>query len=308
MQTILGAGGAIGTELAKSLSLYTSDIRLVARNPQKVNETDKVFRADLTKREEVLGAVANSSVVYLTAGLPYNTKTWQELWPLITQNVIDACSAHRTRLVFFDNVYAIGGDEVKHITEESPVSPVSKKGEIRARVDRKIQEAAEQGSLQAIIARSPDFFGPIKATSVLMSLVYDNLKKGRTALWFCNARVLHSFGYTRELAKGTAMLGNTVSAYNQIWNLPTAKPITGKEWVSLFADEMKLARKKCMVLPGWAIGAMGLFVPVLKELYEMRYQYDRDYVFDSAKFEREFKYQPISNAAAVRETLAELEK
>lgn len=34
MQTILGAGGSIGTELAKELINYTKDIRLVSRNPK----------------------------------------------------------------------------------------------------------------------------------------------------------------------------------------------------------------------------------------------------------------------------------
>lgn len=46
-QTILGAGGAIGIELAKALTAYTTDIRLVGRNPKKVNTTDQLFQADL---------------------------------------------------------------------------------------------------------------------------------------------------------------------------------------------------------------------------------------------------------------------
>jgi len=36
MQTILGAGGVIGTELAKSLPQFTDRIRLVSRHPRKV--------------------------------------------------------------------------------------------------------------------------------------------------------------------------------------------------------------------------------------------------------------------------------
>lgn len=35
MQTILGAGGDIGTPLAKELRRYTDKVRLVARNPKK---------------------------------------------------------------------------------------------------------------------------------------------------------------------------------------------------------------------------------------------------------------------------------
>jgi uncharacterized protein YbjT (DUF2867 family) len=53
-QTILGANGAIGIELAKALTTYTTDIRLVSRNPKKVNPNDMLFPADLTIREDVL--------------------------------------------------------------------------------------------------------------------------------------------------------------------------------------------------------------------------------------------------------------
>ena len=44
MQTILGSGGAIGISLAKELMNYTNQIRLVSRNPKKVNETDELCR------------------------------------------------------------------------------------------------------------------------------------------------------------------------------------------------------------------------------------------------------------------------
>ena len=53
MQTILGSGGAIGIPLAKELSKYTDLVRLVARHPKKVNESDELFTADLTNKEQV---------------------------------------------------------------------------------------------------------------------------------------------------------------------------------------------------------------------------------------------------------------
>jgi len=53
MQTILGSGGAIGIELAKALKEYSRDIRLVSRNPQKVNDTDELFPAELLISKEV---------------------------------------------------------------------------------------------------------------------------------------------------------------------------------------------------------------------------------------------------------------
>ncbi|MBE9113329.1 NAD-dependent epimerase/dehydratase family protein [Nodosilinea sp. LEGE 07298] len=307
-QTILGAGGAIGVELAKALPAFTSDLRLVGRNPKKVNETDQLFPADLTDKDQVEAAVAGSDICYLTVGLAYNTRLWQELWPQLIRHAAEACMRHRAKLVFFDNVYAIGGDRVTHITEASPISPTSQKGQVRAECDRYLQSLVDGGQLEAIIARSPDFFGPITATSVMMILVYDNLVKGKKAQWFCNADVVHSMGYTPELARGTALLGNTPDAYNQIWNLPvdSAAP-TGRDWVQLFAGALH-TEAQVQVFPAWAIKALGLFMPILKETSEMLYQYDRDYYFDASKFTARFNDTPITNAEAVRQTIEQLKK
>lgn len=309
MQTILGAGGAIAIELAKALkSKYTSDIRLVGRNPKKVNETDTLFVADLMDKKQVFEAVKGSEIAYLTVGIFYNTKLWQETWPTLIQNVIDACAEHKVKLVFFDNVYMIGGDNVKHITEESPFSPVSKKGEVRMKVNQLILEAIEKGRIQAIIARAADFYGVVKDKSVLMELVYKNLSQNKKAQWFFSAHVKHSFTYTIDAGIGTAMLGNTPEAYNQVWNLPTdKKTLTGEEWINLFASEMGKSNKYDL-LPAFGVKILGLFVPYLKEIYEMRYQYDRDYFFDSKKFEKYFNFTPTTYLEGVRETLKLLEK
>lgn len=303
MQTILGSGGAIGTELARALNQFTSDIKLVSRNPKKVNETDVLHPADLSDPAQVSRAVAGSEVCYLTIGFDYNTKLWQQKWPPLIQSVVSACTEHRAKLVFFDNVYAIGGDQVKHITEESPISPTSKKGDVRALVDRHILDAVEKGKLDAIIARSPDFFGVPKDRSLTMNLLYDNLSKGKAAQWFCNADVIHSTGFVPDLAAGTAMLGNATDTFNQVWNLPVDKVApTGRQWATMFATELNQP-DKIQVLPGLGLRALGLFVPILKEMYEMRYQYDRAYYFDSSKFTARFNYTPTTNQEAVKRTV-----
>lgn len=82
MQTILGAGGTIANELAKALSEFTNQIRLVGRQPKLVNETDQLVAADLTDAQATEQAVKGSEVVYLTVGLPYRTKIWQKHWPV----------------------------------------------------------------------------------------------------------------------------------------------------------------------------------------------------------------------------------
>ncbi len=305
MQTILGANGAIGTELAKALKNYTNDIRLVSRKPKKVNETDTLLPADLTNRAEVFKAIQGSEIVYLTIGFEYKLDVWKKQWPELMQNVIDACVENKSKLVFFDNVYMIGGDNVKHITEESPFSPTSKKGEIRVVLDKMILDAIKERKLQAIIARAADFYGAVKDVSILMELVYKNLAADKKAQWFFNAKVKHSFTYTPDAGKATAMLGNTPEAYNQIWNLPTdPHSLTGEEWIELFAKEMGKS-SKYQLFPAFLVKITGFFVPFLKEIYEMRYQYDREYFFDSSKFEKYFNFKPTTYAQGVREIISQ---
>jgi len=306
-QTILGAGGSIGVELAKILKDFTSDIRLVNRNPKKVNPTDNLFSADLTKKEDIFKAIEGSKITYVTIGFPYKTKVWKETWIPFIQNVISACIEHDSKLVFFDNVYAIGGNNVNHITEDSPISPTSKKGEIRAEVDRLILKSVDENNLQAIIARAPDFFGgTARANSIVMNLVYDNIVKGKKSQWLCNAKFIHSMGYVPDLAKGTAILGNTSAAYNQIWNLPTdPEKITGEEWINLFSSAMN-ANTNYTTLPNWMVKALGIFIPVMKEIAEMNYQYDRDYYFDSKKFNDYFSFTPTPNAVAVKQVIEQI--
>jgi nucleoside-diphosphate-sugar epimerase len=305
MQTILGAGGTIGVELAKALTRYTNNIRLAGRNPKKVNDTDSLFVADLTVKNDVLAAVKGSEVVYLTAGLAYNTRVWQEQWPPLMQHVIDACMAYNTKLVFFDNVYAIGGDNVRHITEDSPISPTSKKGEVRAILDRMILDHIAAGKLNAIIARSADFYG-VGNNILLNEVIYKNLARNKKAQWLYTAKTKHSFTYTPDAGLGTAMLGNSQDAFNQVWNLPTDRNIlTGEEWIALFAREMGKTNKY-QLMPAWMVKAASLFVPLFAEIYEMRYQFDRDFFFDSSKFENRFNFVPVTYPEGVKAIIRQL--
>lgn len=299
LQTILGAGGSIGVELAKALPAYTTRIRLVSRSPKKVNATDELMTADLSKSADIDRAVAGSAIVYVTIGFEYKANVWQQVWPVFMRHVIEACKKHGTKLVFFDNVYMYDPDHLNPMTEETPMRPSSKKGAVRKELADMIMKEVNSGQLMALIARAADFIGP--KNSVLVETVYGNFLKGKKANWFSDVSRLHNFTFTPDAGKATALLGNTPDAYNQVWHLPTDRSqLTGKQWIELFARQMNV-EPQYQVLPTWMMGVLGIFVPVLKEFKEMAYQYDRDYVFDSSKFERRFPdFKPTSSLHAVR--------
>ena len=304
MQTILGAGGAIGKSLAQALGSYTKDIRLVSRNPAKVNQTDELMAADLTNSEEVLKAIKGSDIVYVTIGFPYSYKVWKDLWPNFIKAVIKGCQQNHSKLVFFDNIYMYDPNYLNGMDEQTPVNPSSKKGEIRARIARMILDEVENGSLTALIARSADFYGPsVEQVSILTETVIKNLASGKKANWLVSDRFKHSFTYVPDAGKATALLGNTAEAYNQVWHLPTAKdPMTGKEWINAIANELDVAPNYREVSK-LMVKILGIFMPIMKETVEMLYQYDRDYVFDSSKFEERFGLKPTPYLEGIREII-----
>ncbi len=306
MQTILGAGGAIGSELAKALyPLYTQKIRLVSRNPKKVNPTDELFAADLSNPADVDAAVAGSQVVYVTVGFEYKLSVWREKWPAFVRSVIDACIKHNAKLVFFDNVYMYDPAEIPHMTEESKMNPSSEKGKVRKQLVDMIFEAVKAKKLNALIARSADFYGPGIGTSMLQETVAKNLQKDKTAQWIGGVNFKHSATYTPDAARATALLGNTPDAYGQVWHLPTYPDApTGREWTELFANQMN-KKAKVSAIPKFMLKILGWFIPILGEVYEMTYQYEQPYFFDSSKFMKRFPdFKTTSYEEGVKEIVA----
>jgi nucleoside-diphosphate-sugar epimerase len=305
MQVILGSGGVIGTGLAKILPQYTDKIRLVSRNPAAVNQGDELIKADITNYEQTEKAIENAETAYLVLGMQYKTAVWERDWPIVMTNVINACKKYDTKLVFFDNLYLYGKVD-GWMTEETPVNPSSKKGEVRAKIIEQLTDEYQKGNIRALVARAADFNGSTKLT-FLYPLVYEKIMNGKKAQWFINAKVKHSLTYTADAAKATALLGNTSEAYNRTWHLPTDKNApTGEEFIQL-VEEVYGKKIGYTTLSRWMLKMVGLFVPVIKEMDEMLYQYESDYLFDSTDFEnRFFKATPVKKS--IEETVSILKQ
>jgi nucleoside-diphosphate-sugar epimerase len=305
LHVILGAGGAIGTPLATELLARGAKLRTVSRSGRGPAGAE-TLRADLMQRDEVVRAVVQGSTVYLLAGLPYDRRVWRAQWPVIMDNVIAACAARHARLVFFDNVYMYGRVEGP-MTETTPVRPSSEKGKVRAQIAATLLEAAAAGRVEALIARAADFYGPhAEKTSVPSLLILQRLAAGKPAQVLVTADARHSYTYTLDCARALCPLAETADAYGQVWHLPTAQPaLTSREFVEIAARELGVA-PRLSVSPRWVMRVGGLFSTLLREAGEMLYQSDHDYVFDSSKFERRFRFTPTPYEEGIRASVRSL--
>jgi nucleoside-diphosphate-sugar epimerase len=307
LQIILGAGGAVGTPLAGRLLASGARLRTVSRRGAGPEGAERVG-ADLTAASDVVRVIEEGSTVYLLVGLPYDRRVWRKQWLPIMHNVVAACASKGARLVFFDNVYVYGKVEGP-MTEATPVRPSSAKGEIRAEIASFLQNEMAAGRVTAMIARAADLYGPHSERSGVPSiLVFQRLVSGKAAQVLVRLDAKHSYTYTLDCARALPLLASANDAYGQVWHLPTAHPpLTGREFVQLAASELGVP-KRMSVTPGWVIRTAGVFDRLMRELGEMLYQNESDYVFESSKFEKRFGFTPTPYEEGVRETVRRMRR
>ena len=293
MHTILGAGGPVANALTRELANNNKTIRLVSRKPiQNTSPNITWQKADLLNYSELLAAAKGSEVIYLTAGLVYDKNVWQQQWPVIMQNFINLGKETGARLIFFDNVYMYGLVNGP-MTEDTPYKPSSVKGEVRARIATQLMDEVKAGNIRASIARGADFYATENKNSFLDMMVLDKYAKKQSAQWMGDDSKLHNFSYIPDMGKGLYLLGQNSESDNQIWHMPTAAPLTGKQFIEMAANIYGV-KPKYMSINKIMLWVFGLFVKVVMGTVEMYYQYDHDYIFNSDKFEKAFNVKPTS--------------
>lgn len=300
MHTILGAGGAVANALTRELMTTNETIRLVSRKPVKITGKNITWqKADLLNYDEVLSAVQRSTVIYLVAGLVYDKDIWKAQWPVVMQNVINATKATGARLIFFDNVYMYGlvNGPMK---EDTPYHPNSAKGETRAGIATMLMDEVKAGNIRATIARAPDFYGTDSLNSFVDMMVLTKYATKQTAQWIGNPEKKHNFIYIPDAGKAMFLLGQNPDSDNQVWHLPTAPAITGKQFIDIAARVYQV-KPKFMRISKFMLWLIGLFQKVVMGTVEMYYQYNHDYIFDSSKFEKAFNFKPTSYEDGLKE-------
>jgi nucleoside-diphosphate-sugar epimerase len=294
MQTILGANGQIAEELAKELKRnYTSDIKLVSRNPKKVNDTDTLFPANLLDKQKTDEAVKGSEIAYLTVGLPMDTELWKSQLPIIMRNVIDSCKKYNVRLVFFDNTYMYPQND-KPITEESEFAPVGQKGKVRAKITTMLLEEIKSKNIEAVICRAPEFYGTGKTQSITNTIIFENIKQGKKLKVFLNDNTLRTLIWTPDASKAMALIANTPDTYNQTWHLPCDdNRLTYKQFIAL-VSEIYGKQFQYSVIPKLVFKVGAFFKKQLQEVQELLPRYQHDNLFNSTKFKQRFPDFPVT--------------
>jgi nucleoside-diphosphate-sugar epimerase len=298
---VIGAGGGTGSAVVRELAGRGLRVRAVTRSGKgEVPEGVEQVGADVGTAEGARHACEGAAVVYHCAQPPY-TK-WPELFPRMTEAVLGGAAAAGAKLVFADNLYVYGPPDGP-MTEESPQRARGKKGRTRIEMAAAVLGAHADGRLRVTVARSSDYYGPRGTTSTVGENIMKPALRGKRTRWLGSLDQPHTLNYLEDMARALVTLGERDEADGEVWHLPAAEPLTGRQFLELLFDEArKPPRVGVASRPMIRIG--GLFNPLIRELNETLYQFERPFVSDASKFQAAFgPFEPTPHRAAVSRTV-----
>lgn len=307
---VLGATGGIGGALAKALLKRGYRVRAMHRRPQEQMSLRPDYEwvaGDAMRASDVLAAAEGVSVIVHGVNPP-GYRNWGELVLPMIDNTIAAARAVGARILMPGTIYNFGPDSFPMLSEESPQRPLTVKGKIRVTLEQRLEQAACEG-VPVIIVRAGDFFGPDAGNNWFAQGLVQPGKPVRFVINPGRRGVGHAWAYLPDVAE----------TFMRLLDRADELPCFSRFHMNGFFDhdgvQMAQAIARAVGRPGiltlgfpWQIaGLLRPFMPLLKELHEMRYLWRETIRLDNRHLVEVLGEEPQTSLdVAVRTTLRSL--
>jgi nucleoside-diphosphate-sugar epimerase len=292
LHVVVGASGGTGGALVRELARRGLRVRAVNRaGNATVPAGVERLAADVTTLEGAKAAAAGAAVVYHCAQPPYTD--WPAAFPPLTEAVAEGAAAAGAKLVLADNLY-LYGPHAGPLSEDLPVAEMA----------ASLLAMHRRGRLRVALGRASNYYGPGGRNSVTGERLFRAAVAGRTVRWVGRLDQPHTLSYLEDVAAGLATLGSDDRADGQAWHLPAAEPLTGRQFLELVVAASG-GRSRIATSSAAMTRLAGVFVPFIREVGEVLYEFQAPYVVDWSKFQRAFgPVSPTPHAEAVARTVA----
>jgi nucleoside-diphosphate-sugar epimerase len=291
VHVVFGAG-QIGAPLAERLVDAGHDVRVVRRSPGTPPAGATLRTGDAGDALFVDEAIRGANVVYHCMNPPYSAGIWEQTLPKWRAAITAAAARAGARVVLLDNVYLLGRPNGQKLSEESPIAPCSKKGEIRAREWQAWLAAHHKGDVRVVCGRGSDFYGPGATESYFGDAFMPKALGSGVAQTLTRLDTPHTYHYTFDVAAGLAQLGAAADTdTGGWWMLPAAPAVSTQAMLDLIGAALG-GKLRVQPIPTLAIKGLSLFMPILRELGEMGYQWSEPFVADDRAFRTRFAAAP----------------
>ena len=281
---VLGAG-PVGRSVAAALATRGVTPAVVTRSGTAVPGASSAV-ADISDPAQAAAAVAGAQVVFQCTSPAYHQ--WPAKFPALQASVVDAAAAAGALLVVAENLYGYGPG-TGLLTEDRPLTAATRKGAVRARLWQDLAAAHQAGRLRVVAGRASDFYGPgVGAGSVVGDRFFGALLRGKPAEVLGDPDRLHTYTYIADFGEALVALSETEATWGRAWHVPSAPAVTTRSFAAQAADLAGVAvpgtGPRLRLLAPWQLRLVGLGVPAVREMPEMMYQFEQDWVVDYSAY------------------------
>ncbi|MFV2145196.1 NAD-dependent epimerase/dehydratase family protein [Isoptericola sp. G70] len=287
---VVGAG-PVGRQVAALLAGRGSHVTVATRSGRSTG-VDGVehLTLDAADPDALTRATKHAAVLYNCTN-PTDYTRWETVWPPLAASLQTA--AERTGAV-----YAITGTLYPYgpvdgpMTEGLPDAATDHKGRLRTRLWADARAAHDAGRLRAVEVRGSDYMGPGVGQNGHVSRVVPAALRGRRAMMMGRTDLPHTFTDVRDVARTLVAAADDADAHGRIWHVPSNPPVTQAQALT---DVLATVGRPAVPVsslrgPAWTVAAA--FSPLLRELRQLRYQWEAPYLLDSRAAQERFGIAP----------------
>lgn len=300
-QHVIFGTGPVGCWIARTLHSMNLPVRAINRTghrPALMPDEVEIVAANAASQDAAIAAAQGAAVIYQALNPPYHR--WQQEFPALQAATLAAAKASGARYVSIDNLYMY--DSTQPITETSAISPVSKKGKLRAQMADLVMAAHNRGEIQAAVLRSSDYYGPGVTGSALGEMVFGNLVVGKKAQIGGSATMPHSFAYIEDVGRAAVLLGDRPEALGNVWIAPHAPAVTQGKMVEMACQILGIQPQMTVISPT-LMRLAGIFVPEARASVEMMYEFTQPFEVRSNRISEVFSLQPTAIQSGLEHTI-----
>ncbi|MEU9303462.1 NAD-dependent epimerase/dehydratase family protein [Streptomyces sp. NPDC048269] len=285
LHVVMGFGPA-GAATARLLAEQGRSVRVVTTSGRRPEPGIEHIALDATDSRRLIEAAQGADAIYSCAAPPY--PRWTSQWPPLASSARAAAEATGAVLVVLGNLYGYGPVDGP-MTEKLPLAATGPKGRVRAAMWEQARSLHEQGRIKAVEVRASDFFGPgVTDGGHLAARVVPRVLRGKPVTTLGDPDAPHSWTYLPDVARALVEVAGEERAWGRAWHVPTQPALTTREMVDRLAAEAGAGPVAVRRLSPAVLGVVSVFSPLIRELKEIRYQFDRPFVVDSSAYEAEF--------------------
>lgn len=304
---VLGATGGVGGEVARRLAASGWSVRALHRHPRAVARNDDFtwIGGDAMVADDVAAAAAGAALI-VHAVNPPGYRDWDRLVLPMLENSIAAARAGRARILLPGTVYNYGPDAFPDLTEDKPQHAGTAKGRIRVEMERRLAAAAARGEARVLIVRTGDFFGPRAANNWFSQGLVKPGRRPRAITYPGKRGVGHQWAYLPDVAETMVRLveRDGLDAF-ATFHMEGHWDADGTRMIDAIRRALGDPTTRVARMPWRMMRLAAPFVPLLRELLEMKYLWDQPVRLRNDRLLAMLGSEPHTpRDEAVRQTLA----